>query len=95
MSKIVSPEQSPHAHKLVMSVAVGMAKSMYEDMLRDPMFHKAAPNRKAFIKFAAPKLLPQARATLAQMLTSTSLPPVQKEQILDALVLDNTLQRGR
>lgn len=41
------------------------------------------------------RLLPQARATLAQMLQEPGTDPLHKEQIYDALMKDSTLVRGR
>lgn len=93
-----------HAHQLVKETAVAMAHELYDHMMQDNQWYaqwkfqhpdlgpKALEER--FIAKNLSRLLPQARATLAGMLRSTADPALQ-ETIYEALVLDNTLIRGR
>lgn len=81
-----------------------MAHELYDAMMRDDSWYRywrkqnpGLDNRALEARFVArniSKLLPQARATLAQML-SNSADRELKESIYDALLLDNTLIRGR
>lgn len=93
-----------HCHKLVASVAKEAAGCLYNDLMADNVlfaeWKKQNPgaNAKAlesrFIAKQWGKCLAFARATLAQLLQS----PIEeslKEEILDALILDNSLVRGR
>jgi hypothetical protein len=95
---------SSHAHFLIKETAEAMGHELYDTMMSDDLWYglwkKKNPglSRRAleelFVKNNLSKLLPQARATLAQMLRNSS-DPVLKEQIYDALILDATLVRGR
>lgn len=100
----ISPPNEVHAHKLVHETAIAMAHALYDTMMQDNQWYeawkKANPGKSSKeleVKFCnknVKRLLPQARATLAQMLT-TSTDEVLKESIYEALLLDNTLKRGR
>jgi hypothetical protein len=95
---------SHHAHKLIAETAVGMAHELYDTMMRDNQWYdlwkkqnpglgaKALETR--FVKKNQGKLLSAARHTLAGMLAH----PIDeglKTIIMEALMLDNTLIRGR
>lgn len=93
-----------HAHFLVRKTAIEMAESIYEDLMTDNTIYanwKAlcpdlTPRKlqSQFIALMAPKLIEQARATLANML-GTNIPQSLKDQIFDALIKDAALIRGR
>lgn len=97
---------SAHAHKLVKETAEAMAHELYDTMMKDDFWYrywkKSNPRiadqpkqlEMAFVRKNLPKLLPQARATLAQMLRTTPDEKL-KETIYEALILDATLVRGR
>ena len=96
------------AHKLIAETAVGMAHELYDLMMQDNQWwqqwqrqnpgatRKAMENR--FVKRNLPLLLPQARASLAKCLQpgmAPGLSEAQKDEILEALVLDNQLVEAR
>lgn len=93
------------AHKLIVETAKGLAGAMYEDMMtvddevwaewkeRFPDVPRSALQDK-FIELMYPRLLGEARATLAGMLRGP-YPESLKDQIHEALVLDNDLKTGR
>lgn len=95
-----------HAHKLVRETAIGMCGELYDTMMQDNEWYatwkRANPRiadqpRQLFAAFLArnlPRVISQARATLASMLTTTTDPEL-RESIYEALCLDNTLLRGR
>lgn len=93
-----------HAHKLIRDTARGMAEVVYESIMKDnniyanwkAMCPELEPDlaRKRFVILLYPRLLEEARHTLAQMLDK-SYPEVLKEQIHDALVKDNLFREGR
>lgn len=92
------------AHPLVFQTARDMAHALYNQLMLDNTCYaewkKQCPEltpkelERRFVALLTPKLLLQARATLAHMLT---LPydEVLKEQIADALIKDRGLMRGR
>lgn len=97
---------SSHAHKLVRETAVAMAHELYDTMMQDNQWYttwkSANPDlverpRQLEARFVAKnlaRLLPQARATLAKMLTQTS-DAALRDSIYEALCLDSSLLRGR
>lgn len=87
----------PEAHSLVAAFALDFANDLYEQWARDNRFYKRFPEgrgRKVFVEYVAPQFLPEARATLAGMLTA-DYPDEFKARVYEALQLDNTLTRGR
>jgi hypothetical protein len=95
---------SRHAHHLVHETAVGMAHELYDYMMLDDGWYRHWKRQHpelsgkaledAFVERNISKLLPQARAVLAQMLQTTQ-DEKTKEAIYEALTLDATLVRGR
>ena len=83
---------------------MAMAHELYDHMMHQndwfDFWIKTHPGmdraqlEEAFVDKNLPVLLPQARATLAGMLTTVTDPKL-RDEIYDALVLDNTLLRGR
>ena len=93
------------AHKMIMDLAVKMASEVFEEaMSRDNELYRGMKAshpgkgtkylRKVFVRNLAPRLLGDARATLAQMLT-TDIDPALKESIYEALTLDNAVPVDR
>jgi hypothetical protein len=80
-----------HCHILIADTAKEMAGSLYEELALDDLFYKINPSQKAFIASQWGKFVPQARATLAQML-ETDISDSLKLQIEDALIKDNALR---
>jgi hypothetical protein len=93
-----------HCHPLVRSTAVEMAGELYDAVMHNDdlyeQWKKVCPELTptlceiTFIELLYPRLIEQARATLAKML-ATNIPESQKLIIYDALVKDATLIRGR
>lgn len=93
-----------HAHTLVAETAKDMAHTLFEKTMQDNSFYSAFvannPGRtlgeleSLYITRMWPVLVEQARATLAGMLRS-GIDEGVKERIMEALVLDNSLVRGR
>lgn len=93
------------AHKLVAETAKGLAGAFYENMMTvdDEVWAEwkerfpDVPQSKLqdyFVEMSFGRFLGEARATLAAMLRSP-IPEALKEQIHEALVLDNDLKGGR
>ena len=90
-------------HKLVAETAKAMAAELFEHAMQNNARFRAwrevcdAPTeaiRKRYVQMAYPKLIEQARATLAKLLT-TNMDESLKRQIHDALIADNMLRIGR
>lgn len=100
----MSQKPQAHAHKLIYQTAREAAEQLYEVIMGDNKVraewkrqNPEATERQLLARFVAKntaKCLPFARATLAQMLT-TSISEQLKETIHEALCLDWTLVRGR
>lgn len=98
-------QNDKHADKLVFETAVKMADAVFDEaMSKDNALWRGIrakhPSksidalRRIFSRALAPELLGDARATLAQMLSS-NISPALKEEIYDALLRDKALRRGR
>lgn len=93
-----------HCHYFIARTAQGMARELYEIAMRDNNIYKEwkaqcpelTPEilEDKFVLLLWPKLIEQARATLAKMLRTIDNDTL-KNQIHDALVLDASLRRGR
>lgn len=90
--KSLSRRAQGACHKLVASTAMELAGALYEDLAKDNEFYRRNPSQKRFIKKYWSKLVPQARATLADILARPGNENL-KPTIADALILDNTLRR--
>jgi hypothetical protein len=94
-----------HCHKLLAETAKAMAHELYDTMMLDNEWYQIWKRRNqgkgaralelAFVAKNWGRLVPNARATLAEMLGNPLLDPALAEQIYDALLLDSTLVRGR
>lgn len=74
------------AHELVADTAKEMAACWYDEAAKDNEFYKFYPKQKMFINREWPRFLAAAKATLAQMLSVSTTPEWQKDQITDALI---------
>jgi hypothetical protein len=86
--------QNVYAHQMVAHVAEEMAQATYETFAKDNFWYAMNPDRAAFVKQAAPRLLNAARGVLTDMLTRNDVPESQKELIFDALKADREIPRG-
>lgn len=94
-----------HCHFAIKKVAEGMAGVLFEEMMsRNEIWaefkrqHEGKTTKQLeglFIAHLWPQMIDQARATLAGMLRSPAISEEQKEEIMDILVKDQTLVRGR
>lgn len=83
-------------HPQIKEVAEGMAQKLYESLAaRSNLWYEQNPNRDAFVARQWPLLIPQARATLAQMLASPAYDVEMKDKIAQALIDDQKLRAGR
>lgn len=80
-----------YVHNLVGQVAQDMAAEIYEVMAKDNTFYKFWPNQKKFVHKNWKQFIKDARATLATMLTNDKYTDEQKDDILQALLLDRAL----
>lgn len=92
------------AHKMVRSVAIGLAIEVYEELMakdneRYARWKRLCPDltpervMKRWVRMAWPAMIPAARATLARMLKGNYSDHL-KAEIADALIKDNTLRIG-
>jgi hypothetical protein len=93
-----------NAHRLVAATAVEMAQELFEVYAREndiyrslirggQVTEKAA--RKRFVKRVAPKFLEEARKALSQMLIQEHVSQMAKDEIYEALILDNDMRANR
>jgi hypothetical protein len=95
-----------NCHRLVAGVAVNMAAALWEKYAAENGFYrrmrangqvteKAA--RRLFLARVGPRMLEDARLALADMLTQpdTLVPQARKDEIAEALILDNDLRAKR
>ena len=104
MTEAGASRPSKHVHKLIAETAQAMCHEVYDALMQKDewysMWKRSHPNLRgaaleaAFVKRNWSKYVDPARATLAGML-GTGLDTGQKESIMEALLLDNTLLRGR
>lgn len=95
---------SSHAHVLIKETAEAMAHELYDTVMQNDFWYRywkelhpemdAKQLEEEFVKHNTGKLLPDARAALAKIL-AVSNDEAMKETIYEALLLDNTLLKGR
>lgn len=83
-----------HCHELIAKTAQDMARAVYEELAKRNDWYALNPDMETWIKAKWGLYITEARSTLAGML-NTHISETLKEQIADALVKDNSLQRGR
>lgn len=93
-----------HTHKLIAETAQAMAHELYDTMMQDNVWYKAWKSANVgasvkaletrFVNRNWPRLVPEARATLAKMLAGP-YDGALKQQIYQALILDNSLRRQK
>lgn len=96
---------SGHVHKMVAKVAREAAEGLYERLMGDNLINTewrrqnqdCTPREleRRFVLRNWGKCIPFARATLARLLADPHLDERTKESIMEALVLDASLMRGR
>ncbi len=94
-----------HCHKLIRSTAQAAAGELYETLMGDNAFftewqrQNPGLSRKTletrFIAKNWPRCIDLARATLTLLLKRPDIDSSIKDDIMEALVLDSTLVRGR
>ena len=94
-----------HCHKMVAAVAKEAAGNLYEVVMGDNKVFEEWKRQNPdvtpkqletrFVEKNWRKCLEFARATLATMLSSSTISEKVKDEIVDALVKDNQLVRGR
>lgn len=99
------PKTVRHVHVQVKEVAVGLAHALFDELMsRNQIFHQFKEQHpgmttkqmeEKFVLHLWPQLIDQARATMAGMLKSSAYSDEMKEDIMDSLVKDATLIRGR
>lgn len=88
-------DKKAHCHLLVKDTARSLAEALYEKMASaSPAFYKANPEVRTFVNHTWKHLIEEARTTLVRML-SLPYPQELKDQIAEAIILDNTLTRDR
>lgn len=93
-----------NVHRLVATVAIAMGEELFEIYARDNATYKALKEagqitrrgaRKEFIKRVAPKLYEDARKHLTEQLGMPEISELAKQEIYEALILDNELRANR
>jgi hypothetical protein len=95
-----------NAHRLVAEQAIEMANELFEAYARNnAMYHKLRAGgevtepqaRRVFVERVAPRLLEDARQALTRCLAlpDDQMPVAQKDEIAEALILDNDLRAKR
>lgn len=94
MARNIEIPPQTYCHKLIAETAKSLARSIYEhNAKRDNEFF-AQVDEETFVSRSWPGLVEDARTTLVNMLAG-SYPEALKEEIAQAIILDNTLTRGR
>lgn len=93
-----------NAHRLIAETAMGLANEWFEVYAsKNDYYRKMTAEgrvteknaREFFVMRMAPKLYEDARAALADCLTKPDISDYMKDEILEALVLDNDLRANR
>jgi len=79
---------------MIKEVALEIANAMYERLCHNNNFYARYPDREKYVEASWHLFILEARATLAKLLTRP-IDESLKESITEALIRDNTLQRGR
>lgn len=79
-------------HKLIKKTAMEMAAAHYEQMAKHDLFYRRWPDQDDYIEIAWVVFLPEAKSSLANMLTLPSIPQHWKDEIHEALVKHHDLQ---
>jgi hypothetical protein len=93
---LISPMQGKgmHCHRMIKDVAVEIANAMYDKLCVNNNFYAKYPDREKYVDASWHLFVLEARATLAKLL-ARPIDESLKESITEALIRDNTLQRGR
>ena len=94
-------------HKRVREIALAFAHEVFESWLTNEkldLWRQRFPElkgagieklRAVFVAHTWPAFVDQAKNTMADLLTSPTLTDKQKDEIAEALILDNSLGRGK
>jgi hypothetical protein len=82
-------------HKLVAETAKEMARCWYDEAAHDNDFYREHPNVALFVDRRWRNFIRHARANLAKLLSSSSVPEDQKAQIYEALIKDGAVNPAR
>ena len=104
--KLLNAGGGLNAHRLVAEVAVEIANELFEVYARDNGIYRAMKERglttekaarKAFVARVAPRQLEEARQQLTSCLAEPDdrVTPLLKQEIYEALILDNDLRANR
>ena len=77
-----------NAHWRVSKTARVIAAEMYDFFANDPAFRRLHPDRKSWVNARYQTFFKPAREALAKSLSSSTLSDDMKEEIIDALALD-------
>jgi hypothetical protein len=102
--KLIAPANMP-CHRLVRATAIGIAEQVYDALMKDNLTYRdwkskvpqLTPEKlhRLWKIHAWPSFIPAARAQLAAMLESEAYSERMKDEISEALILDNSLGRGQ
>lgn len=93
MASVEIPAQT-YCHKLIAETAKSLARTIYVHNARRSNEFFAQVDEETFVQRSWPGLVEDARTTLIDMLAG-NYPEALKEEISQAIILDNTLTRGR
>lgn len=89
-----APSKRCLGHRMVVTLAMKIANEEYERYAHNNTWYAANPHRKPWVLAATPFYTEPARATLATMLAGNYPEPL-KQQIADALIMDNAFRGKR
>lgn len=80
-----------YVHVSVAKIAQTMAAESYQDMAMDDIFYKMWPKEREYVNKNWQQFVQDARKSLTLMLTMDKYTEDQKEEIMQALLLDRAL----
>ncbi len=82
-------------HWRIAEIARAMAHSYYDRFASNNEFYKMFPVEEQYVMLEWPKFIPAARDTLVDMLSMDQFTMEQKEDIMEALLLDRSLPKAK
>lgn len=76
-----------YTHNVIKQVAIEICGAFYDHAAKNNEFYQAWPNEQRFLRANWPLFIEDARRSLAQMLTRSSLPEDVRDDIAAALIL--------
>lgn len=90
------PNSRSACHVLIARTAKEMAGVAYDEYaLKNNEWYRKHPDRNLYIAEAWSLFIHPARGLLARVLAEKNIPESYKQEIYEALILDNSLQKGR